>query len=261
MADIEKGIPVRTEDDADEKIQAKIVDPNNPSQQAEVDADSNLNVEMNGDDPSGSEQRVRTSEQGHISVDGIQDGTNNSDPSNIGMIAHARNATPSDSDQTERVTSVTNGNGDVRAQDISLHDEAGEPYGASNPLPVSFEESEGTEVQDFNEAVDVAAAGGTATHEYSVADGDTFLLEQVLADASSRFRLLLEIGDGASTESFERKAVRFKKESGDKADLVLTRAIKVVGTSNTTTIRVTVQNDDDDDAQSIYTTIVGLTKQ
>lgn len=259
MADIEKGLPVRTEDDADQKVQVKIVDSTDPdAQQAEVDADNNLHVEAHGNDPAGNDQVLKTSEDGDVSINGEYDATDNTEPSNIGLIGMVRNASPADSQATLRVTGITNGAGDVRALDVAIRDESGEPFSGSNPMPVTFEESEGDEIHDYNEGVDVAANGGTSNHDYSVADGRTFLLQQVLGASSTRFRIELQIGDGAASEVFATKCIRFGSEDTKTADIHFSQPIVVIGTVDTTTVRVIRRNDDDDDAASIYTTIVGL---
>lgn len=258
MTDIAKGLPVRTEDDPDKYVRTRQYDHTDETLGQEVDSDGNAHVEVHGDNPAGGDETLRLSEEGNVNSRGDYDAVTNTKPSSDAVIAHERSATHDETKATKRPTAV-DGESDSVCLDISLHDEAGNAYDADNPLPVSFEESEGDEIHDFSESVDVAAGGGTDTHTYSVADGRTFLLKQILADASSRFRYLLEIGDGAATEVFTKKAVRFQSETNAVGgDLKFAEPIKVVGTVNTTTVRITVQNRDDDDAQSIYTTIVGL---
>ena len=189
MADKNTSLPVRTEaDGTDERLHTKIVDPNNPdTQQAEVDTDNNLHTEAHGNDPSNVDRVLRTSEQGHASIDGEYDAANNTDPSNIGLIGHTRNATPGDTQQTERLTSIEDSGGTVRALDISMHDENGEAYTPDNPLPVAVEESEGDEKHEEHTAVDVAK-DATNTQDYSVADGRTLLLYQILGSASGKMK-------------------------------------------------------------------------
>lgn len=259
MADIDKGLPVRTEDDADQKIQSKIVDHTTPSQGAEVDTDGNLHTESHGNDPGGVDRVMRTSELGHPSIDGIYDGTNNTDPSNIGLITMVRNASPADSQQTLRNTSVANGAGDVRALDVAIRDESGEPWSISNPLPTESVGSSGTPVHDFDEEVDLAA-DSAADHDYSVADTDVFLFKQFIVSSSSRFKAEVKIGDGAASENFTTKVVVFGSEDNKFFNITFAEPISVTGTTNTTTVRITKTNRDDDDACSVYSTIIGLTK-
>lgn len=75
----------------------------------------------------------------NIGVDGVYDGLLNPNPDNIGLIASERNASPSDSTQTVRITSVNNGT--INALDIALLDNTGTPYSTSNPLQVSVNNS------------------------------------------------------------------------------------------------------------------------
>jgi len=259
MADIEKGLPVRTEDDADQYVRNRQFDSSNPALGQEVDADGNAHIEAHGNDPAGVDKVLKVSELGNANTDGDYDVTNNTKPSSNALIVHDRNAAPAETHQNFRPTGIQGTDDNtVHAQDVALHDNNGDAYTPENPMPVSMEESPGEEIHDHKEDVDVAAEG-SSNHEYSVADGETFLLEQIIADASSRIKIELFIGDGAAVEVFTRKAVRFNSEKqGGDADLTFTRPIKVIGTANTTTVRVVKHNRDDDDAQSIYTTIVGL---
>lgn len=257
MADIEKGLPVRTEDDANQYVRTKLYDSTGVNPQ-EVDADNNAHVECKGDNPAGGEETLRLSELGAVIPDGAYDGTNNTDPGNIGLVGMVRNASPADSQQTDRLTSKASAAGDVRALDVNVRLE-GEEITPSNPLPVTvLDDSQGDEVHDYDEAVDIAA-DGTANHDYSVADSDVFLVEQILCDASGRYKLELQIGDGAVSEAFTTKAVWFGKEDSSQVDVTLRRPIAVTGTVNTTTVRLVKTNRDDDDAQSVYSTIIGTT--
>lgn len=112
MADIRKGLPVRSEQDPDQKVQVKIVDFTTPAQGAIVDTDSNLHVEIHGDDPGGTDRVIRTSEEGHISINGIYSATLNTNPSKTGLVAHTRGASLDDTTQAVRNT------GGVPADDI-----------------------------------------------------------------------------------------------------------------------------------------------
>jgi len=264
MSDNKRGLPVRTQEDPDLKLQVKNVDYTTPTQGQEVDTDGNAHVEIHGNDAAGTDRVVALSEEGRVNSNGDYDVATNTKPASASPIMHDRKSTaetPSETDQNLRQTGITYDNGvdeTIVAADVAIRDEEGVPYSKDNPLPVAIEESEGDEVHDYNEAVDVVSNGGTATHEYSVANNKTFLLDQVLADASMAFKIDVEIGDGAAVETFTKLATRFASEVNDNADMELKRPKKVVGTVNTTTVRVTVTNRDKNDVQSVYTTIVGL---
>lgn len=53
MADIESGLPVRSVQDVDERVQVKVVDATTPSQQMEVDTDNDAHVKAKLRDDSG----------------------------------------------------------------------------------------------------------------------------------------------------------------------------------------------------------------
>lgn len=259
MADYDSSLPIRSEaDGADERVQVKIVDATNPdTQQAVVDADSNVKVAVYGDDPTATDVALRLSELGAAAVDGVYDGTNNTDPSNVGLVAHVRNATPGDTQQTERLTSIEDAGGTVRALDVSLHDEAGEAFTEANPLPVFLAESPGAEVHDFDQAVAVAS-DATSNHDISIASGDVFSLKKVHAAASGKMKIEIQVGDGASTEVFSTVAVSFNSTANPECGVMFIPAISVTGTVDTTTIRV-IRTNLDNQAQDLYTTIMGVT--
>ena len=249
-------------DGADGRVQAKIVghatDPTlgaGAQFQQLVDADGNARVLVQGNDENGDNQTVRLSKQGAVGVDGVYDAINNPNPALIGLVGMTRNAAPGEADQVQRVTVKPNADGSVRSLDISLHDEAGEPYTTKNPLPCVLSESEGQEVANENTAVDLAAAA-TDTHDYSVANGASFRLKQVLAGCAGDFKMDILIGDGASPEVFTRKALRYGTPSKD-ASVVFAEPIVVAGTVNTTTVRV-IRTNKDNKQTDVSTTIVGV---
>ena len=258
--DYDSGLPIRSEaDGTDERVQTKIVDATDPDNlQMEVDSDNNAHVEIHGNDEANVDRVVATNEKGNVALDGDYDVAVNTNPSSTGIIAHDRDATHDRTKSNQRVTAIP-GEGDSICLDVSLHDEAGQNYDANNPLPVTFEESEGDEKHEFTETEDVVA-DATTVHSYSVADGRTFLLYKVLAAGSGKMKVLLEIGDGAAAEVFATKAVTFNSTATPLADIGFDRIpIKVVGTSDTTTVRVTLTNRDNQ-AQDLHSTFVGIEK-
>ena len=261
MPDIEKGLPVRTEDDLQQKVQVKIVDftdPNGADKQTEV-SEKLVHIREFAADSDGTKVQKLLSQEGHSLTNGDYDAATNKRPSSQGTILHDRVASPSEADQNFRPTGIASIVDDAKCADVAIRDEQGNPYTANNPLPVTLEESEGEETIDFKE--DVVAADGSSTHTYTVADGKVFLMDQLICRASGRCKSIIEVGDGAVSEVFAVKAVGFQSEDQSKgADIEFSRSLKVVGTANGTTIRITKENRDDDDSQSIYTTIVGLLK-
>jgi hypothetical protein len=266
MSDTKRGLPVRTQEDPDLKLQVKIVDEANPdTQQMTVDTDKNAHVEVHGNRVDDAADIVLAlSEEGHANTRGDYDVDDNSKPSSSAPIMHQRKntaETPALADQLLRPTGIAYDNGvdeTIVAQDVAIRDHNGVPWSKDNPMPISLEESAGEEIHDYLEHVDVTQNGGTNNHEFVVALGETLLLEQVLCDASVAHKMDLYIGDGAASEAFVKKATRFASEVHDTADVELKRSIKIIGTADGTTVRITVTNRDKHDDSSIYTTIVGL---
>jgi len=150
MADVEKGLPVRTEDDVDQKVQVKIVDATTPAQQAEVDSDGNLHVQVMGDRcDDQAEIALRLSEQGSPNGRGDYEADDNSCPDSSGLVAGIRSANNLATDQTEHITSVESGDTLTRAVDVSMHDEDGEPFG--NAPAKADEELDDVEIDDDTE--------------------------------------------------------------------------------------------------------------
>lgn len=195
MADYNSSLPVRTQSDGtDERLHVKIVDGTNPAvNQATVDADKNLHVEIHGNNPAAGDETLRLSEQGAITPDGVYDVANNTVPGNIGVIGHTRAVGPAGTDQVERIT-AKQGTVDttVHAMDVSLHDENGNAYTTTNPLPVVSQEDEGGTDIHFYEAVTALAAGATTLItelDYLVTNGTTLRLRKLVASGSGKIKV------------------------------------------------------------------------
>lgn len=251
MSDYKTGLPVRSEQDADERLHSKIVDYTTPSQGMEVDTDGNAHAEMHGNDPGGTDRVVRTSELGALTPDGVYHASNNTKPGNTGIVVAERNATPGDAQQTKRVTGVSNS--DVHAADIALHDEDGVPYSPSNPLPVKLSEAaDGDEIHDYNTAAAVAAAG-TSNHDYTVTALKTLELKKVMAAASARSKAELQIETGAATGIFTTRAVKFGSVALPNMDFDFPVPIIVAAGVKVRVIRTNLDNQ----SQDLYSTIIG----
>ena len=255
MADFDSSLPIRSEaDGTDARVQVKIVDSTSPgSNQATVDSDSNLHTETHGNNPAGGDETLRLSELGHPNGDGIYDGTNNTDPANVGMVASARAASPADSDQTQRLTAKTGTTDtDVHALDVSLHDENGNAFTASNPLPVTSVDSEGTEVNDYDTAATVAAAG-TSNHDYTVTGGTTLKLTRVWGSASAKLKIEVQVETGVATDTYTTYFVGFNSTANPNIDIELSEPISVAAGVRVRVIR----ENRDNQSQDVYSTISG----
>jgi len=256
MADKDKGLPVRTQGDPDGSIQSKVVDFTTPAQGQEVDSDGNAHTEVHGNDPAGTDRVLKLSELGNANTQGDFDVTDNTKPSSNAVIVHDRNATPSEIHQNVRATGVTSGT--VHAQDVAIRQSDGSIIDDANPLPVvNVEDGPGDEIADYDTAT--VAAEATSEHTFSVANGDTFKLLRVRGSGSSRAKWELQIGDGAASEVFATKEVQFTTEDNTNMEMDYRGApIMVLGTANTTTIKLIRTNRDDDDALDLYSTIIGI---
>jgi len=252
MNDYGSGLPVRSEaDGVDEKVIVKVVDGQpGGTYQMQVDSDKNAHVEVHGNDPAGADKVIRTSELGALTPDGVYDVANNTKPGNTGLIASVRNASPSDTTQTQRLTAVTNGT--KRLLDISMHDEDGNPYSASNPLPVANVDSEGTEVNNYLQ--DVAVVKLTSVnHDYTVTALKTLKLTEIWASASGKMKVELQIETGVATGVFAAKFVGFNSTANPNILIPIKEAITVAAGVRVRLIKSNLDNQ----SQDLYSTISG----
>lgn len=253
MSDYNSSLPVRSQaDGTDERMHVKIVDGTNPAvNQVRVDSDNNLHIEEHGNDPAGVDRVLRLSEQGAITPDGVYNASTNTKPGNSGLIAHTRSATPGDSTQNKRVTSVT-GSGNREALDVAITDESGAPFTESNPLPVTMVDSEGSEVNDYNTSSALAAAG-TSNHDYTVTVAKTLKLTEIWAAGSGKLKIEVQTETGVATGTFNTKFVGFNSTSFPNIQLPISEAITVAAGVRVRVIRTNKDNQ----PQDVYTTICG----
>lgn len=210
MADQNDSLPIRSQADGlDQRVHVKVVDSTDPggsNKQTQV-SENLVHVRDHGQDPANAKKQLRLSELGYANADGAYDATNNTNPSNTGLVGMSRNASPADTQQTLRLTAKANGDGSVRSLDVSMHDENGEPYTDANPLPVKFTDGEQDEINDFSEEVDVAAAA-TSSHDYEVTALKTLKLTQISASASGKMKIEVQIEDGVASDSFDTVLIK-----------------------------------------------------
>ena len=257
MADFDSGLPIRSEADGlDERVLVKVQDGEDPSgidKTVEV-SEKLVHTRNHGEDPNGVKKQIKVSEEGHVNSDGDYDASNNTKPSSSGLIAHDRNASVDETHQNKRVTAVA-GADDTVCLDVAIRDESGASFSTANPLPVSLTENGGEEIHDFDMASAIAK-DGNSEHTYSVASGVTVFLYGYKASASGKMKAELQIGDGAVSEVFSTKDVTFNSTANPNiaGDLFRT-PIKVIGTANTTTIKL-IRTNRDNQAQDLYSTFI-----
>lgn len=246
MADQKKGISVRSELDADELLIARIADKTTPANTVVVSAAGDLSVLAKGTDGS-AVLTLRTSEVGHPAIDGFYDVANNTDPSNMGLIAHTRAASPADSDQIKKLTAITNNT--VHCLDVSIHQADGSDIGPANPLNVTVGDSGGTDIFDEDDTIGVVDTPGN--HDYTVTAAKTLTLKQIVMSASVRGKYqVIASPDGAT---FTNVVGTFFLNVGIPFVWTLAEHLEL---ANPGVIRVVRTNRDKTDAE-MYTTIIG----
>lgn len=251
MSDQATALPVRTEGDLQEKLQSKIVDYLDPSKGAEVDSDKNLHVELHGDDQNGTDRIVRLSESGNVVLDGEYHAVNNTRPSRVGLMAHLRNATPGLAQLLQPLTAVTNGL--KRLLDVALHDENGDAFSTSNPLPVTLVDSEGDEINAPNTTANVAVAA-TADHDYEVTALKTLKLSKIFASGSGKIKAEVKVETGVGTGTFTSKFVKFNSVAFPNIEFDIKELITVPAGVK---VRVSIKNLEQLQAFDVYSTISG----
>ena len=253
MGDYNSGLPVRSEaDGTDERVHVKIVDGTTPSQRAIVDTDGNVHVEVHGNDPSTADQTLKVSESGNASLDGFYNVATNSVPSSAADIVHSRVASPGLADQVIRHTGIIAASGNVRAADVSIFDENGIPFSASNPLPTTSVDSEGDEVNDYQTSAAVAA-GSSVNHNYTVTALKTLKLSQVESSGSGKMKMAVKVETGVATGIFNTKWVMFNSTANPNIQLPIKELLSVAAG---VIVRLTLTNRDQQ-PQDLFSTMSG----
>lgn len=127
-----------------------------------------------------------------VQLDGVYNFVDNPDPDNVGVIAHNRNAIPTDLDQVNRITSVTSGN--VHALDTSIHNSNGTAIDTINPLPVVTVPGPGASSKSFyNEVTSVATSVITTVITYTVPGATTAALQTIDVSGTNIAQFQVEV--------------------------------------------------------------------
>lgn len=257
MADYNSGLPIRSEADGlDERLHSKLVDfadPGGVDKQVEV-SEKLLHNRNFGQDPAGVKVQQRLSQLGETAVDGTYDGTNNTNPANIGLVTQERNAASSDVRQTMKPTSIR-GTVDTTkvALDIALNDENGNAYTDKNPLPVTIEESEGVEICNYQTSSAVAK-DASVNHDYTVTALKVLLLSNIWTSASGKMKIVVAVETGVGTGVFTPKKVGFNSTANPNVPMPFDKTLTVAAGVR---VRVTLTNLDNQ-AQDLYSTVEGI---
>lgn len=256
MSDFNSSLAVRSESDGvDAKVVVKLVDGTaGGSNQMSIDSDKNAHVEMHGNKPTtGADVVQLLTEEGRTTSRGDYDPTTNTKPSSSAIIIHSRQTTPSEAHQTLRPTGVNSTvNANVYAQDVAMRDEDGNPYTADNPLPVTFVDSEGAEVNDYLTSASVAA-GASINHIYTVTSGKRLKLSQIAFAGSGKMKVEVQVETGVATGVYATKFVAFNSTAFPNQSLPINENITVAAGVRVQVIRT----NRDLQAQDLYSTICG----
>ncbi len=257
MSDYNSQLPVRSKQDADERVQIKIVDEANPdTQQATVDTDKNVKVGVYGDRTDDqADIALALSEEGKSVVRGDYEADDSSEPSSVGLIVSSKQASPDQTHQLVRPTGLQGTTDNtIHAMHVALTDEAANPYSGSNPMPVTLEASEGTEVEEFDEAVDIAK-DATDDHDYTVTALKTFSGSKIWASASGKMKIEVQLETAAASGIFNTKYVGFNSTANPNICISLEKiGLEQVAGAIVKIIRTNLDNQ----TQSLYSTIVGV---
>lgn len=251
MADYDSQLPVRSKQDADERVQVKLMDyttPEGADAQLEI-TEKSASVKPFGKDSDGNKVQQLVSQEGHALTNGDYDATNNKRPSSQGMILSDRDASPSESTMNKRPTAVS-GDNDKVAVDVAISDSNGNHITESNPLPVYQADNPADEVSDYDQAVDTAKDGST-NHDYTVTALKTLKKLEVKCTASgaAKFDLQIETGVGAGT--FTTVATTFISASKQEDTMKYPKSVAAG-----LIVRV-VKTNRDNSTQDVYTQIMG----
>lgn len=255
MADYDSSLPVRSEaDGTDERVLVKVQDGADPggANSTMTVTENKAHVRAHGSDSDGNDVELLLSQEGHQLTNGDYDATNNKRPSSQGLIVSDRDASPSETTMNSRPTAVA-GDDDKVAMDVAISDSSGNRIDQDNPLAVYVSENPGTEIEDYNESVDVASSA-SANVDYTVTASTEFRGLNLWGSASSKAKFELQIETGVGAGTYNTVAVRFNSTANPNIEYIpkypVTIAAGII-------IRIVVTNLDNQ-AQSIYTTLNGV---
>lgn len=218
MSDVNGSLPIKSKaDGTDERVLIKIQDGDTPGGASETMtvSEKKAHVRIHGKDSDGTDKEALLSQEGHIQSNGDYDATNNKRPSSQGMIASDRDASPSETTMNKRPTAVS-GDDDKVAMDVAISDSQGNRIDENNPLAVYQAESPADEVDEYDEAADIAK-DASANHDYTVTALKTFKSIEFVGSSAglAKFELQIETGVGAGT--YTTVATRFNSVSNPQA--------------------------------------------
>lgn len=251
MSDYDSQLPVRSKQDADERVLVKIQDGQDPGgvdKTVEV-SEKKVHVRNHSKDSDGNDQQQLLSQEGHTQSNGDYDATNNKRPSSQGLIASDRDAAPSETTMNQRPTAV-DGDDDKTALDVAISDSNGNRIDQNNPLATYNVDNPGQEIQDGDLAADVAAKVGptitSATHEYIVSA--TKELRKLSAECSSAglAKFVLQVEDGVGAGTFTIVDIKFNSTAMPNVELGVNIPAPIAAGVKVQVIKSNLDNGDTD---------------
>lgn len=191
-----------------------------------------------------------------ITVDGAVSATNfpSTVDTNYGTVGASTIRVAS---QVGNVTGAANyNNGATGAQTLRVAANlavAGADVSALNPIPVVFSaDPSGSEINDYKTVVALASTS-TDNHDYTVTVAKTFILTQILAAATGKMKVEVQIESAAGSGTFATKYVFFNSTATTNINESFKSPIQVVAGAR---VRLIVTNTDKQ-AQDVYSTICG----
>jgi len=118
-------------------------------------------------------------------------------------------------------------------------------------INVVVQEDAGTEVVDYNTTSSLAA-NASSNHDYTT--GAASKLYQVLASASGKMKIEVQVETAAASGTFVTKAVAFNSTANPNINLDLRKVVPVVSGAKIRVIRTNLDNQ----AQNVYSTIIAV---
>lgn len=185
-----------------------------------------------------------------VDVNGVYS-VGNTDPDNVGLISHVRAVSPTDADQTLRLTGK---NGtvqtDVWALDVSLHDHNGNNYTLLNPMPVQNIESPGDEINVFDEGTSLAGSG-TTSHLYTVTAAKTLYLNKIWGSSAGRAKWTVGIETGVGTGIYNTRFVAYNSVGTPNIEIDIRNPILVAAGVRVRVLKLNRENQPTDVTSTI----------
>lgn len=259
MSDYNSSLPIRTENAGDAIV--KVADATLPSQQLTVNADGSVNITDNGSsltvdatdldirDLSSAQDSVEVLQATHDNLNlnaNLQVGDADVANGNPVPISDAGGSLTVDATDLD-IRDLTHVSDSVKIGDgtdfLSVNSD-----GSINVVPL---EDPGTERVNYNTSSALAAAA-SSNHDFAFTNASK--LYQVLATASGKLKVEVQIETGSATNTFNTVMVGFNSTATPNISLTLSKYAAIPAGARVRVIRTNKDNQ----SQDVYSTIVGL---